>query len=159
MSDQEAARVCENCGASNASEAQFCGVCGHELPGGAISVVDAVFQGSPDANPWQASQASAWSGLPAALESGDSASSGNLGEMAAAAQAPIEGADQKRCSWCGGLNPWVAAVCEACGARFPVPEQDAAFRRAAEERLRQEEADLEAWRQQRRRSWRRFFSL
>lgn len=150
MSDQEAMRVCESCGASNAPEAQFCGICGHELSGESASVADAVFQGHPDANSWQAS---AWSAPPAALEPADASSA--LGEMEAAAQAPTEDVAQKRCGWCGGLNPWVAAVCETCGARFPVPGQDEAFRRAAEERLRQEEADLEAWRQ-RRRSWRRF---
>jgi ribosomal protein L40E len=76
--------------------------------------------------------------------------------MEAAAQAPVEGVMQKRCNWCGALNPWTAAVCESCEARFPVPEQDEAFRRAAEERLRQDEAALDFWRQRRKRGWRRF---
>lgn len=155
MSDQEAARVCESCGASNAPEAQFCGICGHELPVESASEADAVFQGHADANSWQTSQDSAWTAPPAALEPEDASST--PGEMEAATDAPAEDVAQKRCGWCGGLNPWVAAVCEACGARFPVPGQDEAFRRAAEERLRQEEADLEAWRQRRRRPWLRFW--
>lgn len=151
MSNQEAVRICGSCGASNASEAQFCGICGHELLEATASTEDAVFESSPDANPWQGSALDA---MPDALTAGDGG--GNLGEMEAAAQAPAEDVMQKRCGWCSALNPWVAAVCETCGARFPVPEQDEAFRRAAEERLRQEEANLDFWRQRRRRGWRRF---
>ncbi len=72
-----------------------------------------------------------------------------------AEQQSVEG-ERKRCAWCDGLNPWVAAVCETCGARFPIPEQDEAFRRAAEERLRQDEESLKFWRERRKRGWRRF---
>jgi ribosomal protein L40E len=151
MSNQEAIHICESCGASNASEAQFCGMCGHELLAESVVVQDEVFQGHPDANPWQSSGVPA---SPAPLEF-DNAASSNLEEMEAAAQATPEDVKQKRCEWCGALNPWVAAVCETCGARFPVPGQDEAFRRAAEERLRQQEADLEILRR-RRRGWRRW---
>ncbi len=153
MSNQEIARVCESCGATNAPEAQFCGACGHELPEAATGQ-DAVFQGSADATGWQAA---AWATPPDAPDAEKAESSAEPGEMEAAAEAPTESAQQKRCDWCGNLNPWVAAVCESCGARFPVPEQDEAFRRAAEERLRQEEASLERWKQRKRRPWLRLF--
>ncbi len=152
MSDQGAIRVCVGCGASNAAEAQFCGICGCELLEEPDSEADAVFQSSSSAPSWQDPL---WPAAPGDAEPGNEGSS-DLGEMAAAAQAPREGVMQKRCDWCSSLNPWVAAVCETCGARFPVPEQDEAFRRAAEERLRQEEASLDFWRQRRRRGWRRF---
>lgn len=150
MDHQEASRICENCGASNASEAQFCGLCGHELLEGATPVQDAVFPRNPDTSSWQEAVSPA---VPGTLEPERTAN--DLGEMERAIQSAAEGPAQKRCSWCGGMNPWVAAVCESCGARFPVPGQDEAFRRAAEERLRQEEATLEHLRQ-RRRGWRRF---
>jgi ribosomal protein L40E len=149
MSYQEAGRICAGCGASNAAEAQFCGLCGRELPGGAASEADGDVQGHPNGDPWQDSASAA---PPDSLEYGNS----DLGEMANAAQAPAEGQMQKRCAWCGSLNPWIAAVCVSCEARFPVPGQDEAFLRAAEERLRQEEANLDALRQRRRRSWRWF---
>jgi hypothetical protein len=58
------------------------------------------------------------------------------------------------------MNPQAAAVCEKCGAHFPVPEQDEAFRRAAEQRLLAEEAAVEMLRHRRLRGngwgfWRR----
>jgi ribosomal protein L40E len=150
MSDQEMARVCADCGASNASEALFCGRCGRELPEAPVVGEDAVFQGNPDRNSWHGSGLTNPSD---GLEFANASSA--LGEMEAAAHAEA-GIQQKRCDWCGGLNPWTAAVCESCGARFPIPEQDEAFRRAAEERLRQEEAALDHWRQRRKRPWRLF---
>lgn len=152
MDNQEANRICESCGTSNASEAQFCGRCGHELLDEAAGVTDAVFQSNPDAYSWQYVPPNP----PAAPEPEYAGS--NLGELEGAAQAPVEETQQKRCSWCGNMNPWTVAVCESCGARFPVPGQDEAFRRAAEERLRQEEATLDILRQ-RRRGWRRFFTI
>lgn len=152
MSDQVAVRTCQICGASNASEAQFCGICGRELLEESASGADPVFPAHTEALSWQASVPS-----PTSVDQQPGDGGGILGEMEAAAQAPTEGAKQKRCSWCGGLNPWVVAVCETCGARFPVPGQDEAFLRAAEERLRQQEASLEHLRQQRRRPWRRWF--
>ncbi|HLW01538.1 MAG TPA: zinc-ribbon domain-containing protein [Ktedonobacterales bacterium] len=152
MSNQEMARTCASCGASNTSEAQFCGRCGHELLEASAVEEDVVFQGNPDANFWQDA------GVTSPSETLEPANTSSvLGEMEAAAQAPTEGIQQKRCDWCGGLNPWTVAVCESCGAHFPVPEQDEAFRRAAEERLRQEEAALDRWRQRQRRPWRRLF--
>jgi ribosomal protein L40E len=60
-----------------------------------------------------------------------------------------EAVDQKRCGWCSAMNPWTAAVCESCGARFPIPEQDDAFLRASEERLRAEEAEINSLRARR----------
>jgi ribosomal protein L40E len=153
MSNQELARVCASCGASNASEAQFCGMCGRELPEVTMAGEDAVFQDNPDGHPWQSS------GSPPTfdvVESGDT-DSNDLGGMVSTVQTPAEGIQKKRCDWCGGMNPWTVAVCESCGARFPIPEQDEAFRRAAEERLRQEEANLDRWRQRKRRPWPRFF--
>ena len=151
MSNQELVRFCEACGASNAPEAQFCGTCGRELQQAAPGE-DSVFQGNPDANAWQAA---AWIAAPNAQDAADVDDS-DPGEMEEAAEGPPEGIGQKRCGWCGNLNPWVAAVCESCGARFPIPEQDEAFRRAAEERLRQEEANLDQMRR-RRRPWLRLF--
>jgi ribosomal protein L40E len=151
MSDQDVIRTCHTCGASNAAEAQFCGTCGRELleePAGA----DTVFQSNPVAAPQQGDVSTHIADAP-----GQERAERQLAEMEAASQAPAEGAMQKRCSWCGAMNPWVAAVCESCEARFPVPGQDEAFLRAAEERLRQQEASLERLRQQRRRPWRRWF--
>lgn len=153
MSDQDAERVCGNCGASNALEARFCGICGQELLEAAASLGGGDVEGNADTNLWLGAALAA---PPAALEPGN-VESGNLEEREAAAQAQGEAIMQKRCAWCGGLSSWVAAVCEICGARFPVPGQDEAFRRAAEERLRQEEASLNLLRQQRRRGWRRFW--
>lgn len=153
MSDQAAPRVCGNCGASNAWEARFCGICGRELLEASLSIEDGDVENHADANRWPGAVLTV---PPDALGPGNM-ESGDLGGKEAAAQAQGEEIMQKRCAWCGGLSPWVAAVCESCGARFPVPEQDEAFRRAAEERLRQEEASLDLLRQRRRRGWRRFW--
>lgn len=153
MSDQDAKRVCGNCGASNAWEARFCGICGEELLEAAGALEGGDLEGNAATSLWLGAALARPSD---ALESGN-VESDNLGEREAAAQAWNEEIMQKRCAWCGGLNPWVAVVCEGCGARFPVPEQDEAFRRAAEERLRQEEASLDLLRQRRRRGWRRFW--
>lgn len=146
--DQEAAQNCVHCGASNTLEARFCGVCGRELFEGSVASEGAM-QERPDTSLWGGSAPDTW-------EPGNpNPGSSDLGEMEAAAQAPVEGAMRKRCAWCSGLNPWAAVACEVCGAHFPVPEQDEAFRRAAEERIRQDEESLNFWRQ-RRRGWRRF---
>jgi ribosomal protein L40E len=152
MSDQAAVQTCLRCGARNAPEAQFCGACGQALinvPGDA-------------AGEW----------LPAPLAPGswqEHAPSGGLsgpdappaerdvGERSnVVSEAPEEPIAQKRCAWCSALNSWVAVVCEQCGAHFPVPEQDEAFRRAAEERMRHDLESLNFWSQRRRRGWRRF---
>lgn len=153
MSDQDAKRVCGNCGASNAWEARFCGLCGRELLEAPVAVEGGDLEGHADTNLWPGAVLAV---PPDALEPGN-VGSDDPGEREAAAQAQGEEVMQKRCAWCGGLSPWVAVACESCGAHFPVPEQDAAFRRAAEERLRQEEASLDLLRQRRRRGWRRFW--
>src|SRR5262249_61196284 len=54
-----------------------------------------------------------------------------------------EAVAQKRCGWCSAMNPWTVGACETCGARFPTPEQDEAFRRASEQRLQDDESALE----------------
>jgi hypothetical protein len=64
---------------------------------------------------------------------------------------PTEAEAQKRCSWCSAINPQDVAVCEACGARFPVPEQDEALRRFSEQRVQAEESSVEQMRQRRMR--------
>jgi len=154
MDGQEAGLLCSGCGATNASEARFCGICGRQLLEESASAVNSIGPENPDVSFWQAEPLLA--DIPLS-EGAGSTEADPLGETQAAAQASAEGVKQKRCAWCSGLNLWVAAVCEVCGARFPVPEQDEAFRLAAEERIRQDEASLEFWRQRRqRRGWRRF---
>ena len=150
--EQEARQVCAACGASNAPEASFCGVCGQGLPGSVETAQEN----------WLPMQSSLHLGAeqysPSALtgdESPGSASAGMVG-TGEPFEAPEEQVAQKRCAWCSNLSSWTAAVCEHCGAHFPVPEQDEAFRRAAEERMRQDLESLNFLSQRRRRGWRRF---
>ncbi len=152
MNSQEAGRICIGCGATNASEARFCGLCGRELLDESPDAISSPGPGYVDDGGWQEETPL---DPPLASEGSDSAQDSLLGQAQGAIPAPAEEAQQKRCAWCGRLNPWVAAVCENCGARFPVPGQDEAFQRAAEERIRQDEENLQFWRQ-RRKSWRRF---
>lgn len=149
MLEQEGNRLCAGCGASNAAQASFCGVCGAVLLGEVRLeeppvLPELVF---PDPVPEL---------LPAALPSEvvPPAPGAELLQEPQAS-APAEAVEQKRCGWCSAVNPWTAAVCETCGARFPSPEQDAAFLRASEERLRAEEAAIDSLRVRRlrRNNW------
>jgi hypothetical protein len=58
---------------------------------------------------------------------------------------------EKRCDWCGAVNPLAEARCRQCGALFPRPEQDALVERAAAERMRALEDEIELRR--RKRGW------
>jgi ribosomal protein L40E len=150
--EQEAGQVCAACGASNAPEASFCGVCGQGLPGN----VEA-----PQEN-WLPMQSLVHLGaehLPSQAlpeEASPGSASAGMEGIEEFSQTPEEQVAQKRCAWCSNLSSWTAAVCEHCGAHFPVPEQDEAFRRAAEERMRQDLESLNFLTQRRRRGWRRF---
>ena len=156
MSDQMAMRYCGGCGASNTAEARFCGACGQAL-------LD-----TPSSNAPQFSVDGGWDALPlvarklevapfAPGEDGPETSGSAERERAGSAEATAEAqVAQKRCGWCSQLNPWVSVVCEHCGAHFPIPEQDAAFRRAAEERMRQDMESLNFRLLHRRKGWRRF---
>ncbi len=162
MSDhQMAGQVCVRCGASSAPEAHFCGCCGLAFP---EKTVPSGGSGLPDA-----SLLSGWShadAVPLAVEayiSGGYEPAQEQGIREAEQEGGSGGYEvqeeqvaQKRCAWCSGLNQWAAVVCEHCGAHFPVPEQDEAFRRAAEERMRQDLESLNFWIMRRRRGWRRF---
>ncbi len=149
---QEARQVCAACGASNAPDASFCGSCGQSLPGSVET---------PQEN-WLPMESSAHLGAeqlpPSALAGNGTPGSANTGTEGTERtfEAPEEQVAQKRCAWCSNLSSWTAAVCEHCGAHFPVPEQDEAFRRAAEERMRQDLESLNFLSQRRRRGWRRF---
>ncbi len=136
MLEQEGSRLCAACGASNAVQASFCGACGSVLLG-EVRLEDPPMFAQPALNEQQAE--SPLGALPSE-EMPPAEGSEFLQELQAATG--TEAGQQKRCSWCSGMNPWTAAVCESCGARFPVPEQDDAFLRAAEERLRAEEAEI-----------------
>lgn len=157
---EAATRICPDCGAHTAPEASFCGRCGHVLLEN-LGVVPSEDSPTFDSEALQQrpemslSQDDWLIPAPDDLEIASS-SSDNLKDMQAAAQSQVNLETQKRCAWCNGLSPWDTVVCEVCGARFPVPGQDAAFKRAAEERMRQEEESLDFWRQRRRRGWRRF---
>lgn len=157
---EAATRTCGTCAAHNAPEASFCGQCGQALlenlddapPEGVETFNGADLQQYPEMFQPQ----DAWlNPAPESLEMPNS-SNDTLEEMQVTTENPVSPKTQKRCAWCNGLSPWAAVVCEVCGARFPVPEQDAAFKRAADERIRQEEESLDFWRQRRRRGWRRF---
>ncbi len=154
MSEQEAVQNCTRCGARNAPDAQFCGGCGQALLD--VSEYSAGdWLPAPSApGSWQEHAPSGMRPAPGAVPAED----GSVGERDAASEAPEGQVAQKRCAWCSALNPWAAAVCEHCGAHFPVPEQDEAFRRAAEERMRQDMESLNFWSQRRRRGWRRFWT-
>jgi ribosomal protein L40E len=150
--EQEAGQVCAACGASNAPEASFCGVCGQGLLGSVETSQEN----------WLPMQSSVHFGAeqfsPSALAGDESAGPASAGMEGAEelSEAPEGQVAQKRCGWCSNLSSWTAAVCEHCGAHFPVPEQDEAFRRAAEERMRQDLESLNFLSQRRRRGWRRF---
>ena len=150
--EQEAGQVCAACGASNAPEASFCGVCGQALPGVAPSPAADWLPGLPPAG-FESEHLP-----PSALGGDESSGSANAGleRTEGTFEAPEGQVAQKRCAWCSNLSSWTAAVCEHCGAHFPVPEQDEAFRRAAEERMRQDLESLNFLSQRRRRGWRRF---
>ncbi len=156
-----AARICASCGARNALDASFCGRCGRILPENLeregsqdVATFDEAAQ-RPHAEAGQRQDAPLFSA--AGDKGAEYPGSDNLEDTLAALQAPREAVMQKRCAWCSGVSSWTAATCEICGARFPIPEQDAAFQRAAEERMRQDMESLEFWRQRRqRRGWRRF---
>ncbi len=148
MLEQEGNRLCAACGARNATQASFCGVCGAALLG------EVRLEDQP-VLPEAAFPSQGPEPLPSVLpaeEAPPAPGTGFLQELQASA--PAEVVEQKRCGWCSAMSPWTAAVCESCGARFPSPEQDAAFLRASEERLRAEEAAVDLMRAQRlRRGW------
>lgn len=151
MFEQEAKQVCAACGASNAPAASFCGACGQSLLGRTEAPAESWLPGSSACfGTEQRSAAGPAGDLPYAQASPGMASSGGTVE------APEGEVARKRCAWCSNLSTWTAAVCEHCGAHFPVPEQDEAFRRAAEERMRQDLESLNFLSQRRRRGWRRF---
>lgn len=151
MFEQEAGQVCASCGAGNAPEASFCGVCGQALLGRTEAPTETwpPMQTPVGFGSEQFSSGVAEADSPAVTSQG---AEGNQ-EFSEVPESQIE---QKRCSWCSNLSAWTAAVCEHCGAHFPVPEQDEAFRRAAEERMRQDIESLNFLSQRRRRGWRRF---
>jgi ribosomal protein L40E len=157
MLEQEGRKLCAACGADNDARASFCGVCGSAL-------LEEVRLGDPPLFSEGASTSYWAEPLPAVLPGAEvPPAMGNelLQELQAPAQA--ETVEQKRCGWCSAMNPWAVAVCESCGARFPTPEQDSAFLRASEERLRAEEAEIDALRERRLRrnslGWRWRFRL
>lgn len=136
MLEQEGSRLCTTCGASNALQASFCGVCGSALLG-EVRLGDPPMFAEPvpiEQPPGSPLEALPGDGMPP-VEGSEF-----LQELQASTQ--TEAVEQKRCGWCSAMNLWTAAVCESCGARFPVPEQDDAFLRASEERLRAEEAEI-----------------
>jgi len=160
MENQEEVRRCPRCGARNAPEAQFCGDCGQLLlENGStapekswlptLSATDALQEHLPSLLPVEDTGAS--------REPSGAGASARGEESATAPLAPEGQVAQKRCGWCSELNPWAAAACQHCGAHFPIPEQDEAFRRAAEERMRQDVESLNFWSLHRRRGWRRFW--
>ena len=138
MLEQEGSRLCAACGASNALRASFCGACGSVLLG-EVRLEDPPMFAQPVPIEQHAE-------LPGE-EMPPTEGSEFLQELQSATG--TEAVQQKRCSWCSAMNPWTAAVCESCGARFPIPEQDDAFLRAAEERLRAEEAEINSLRARR----------
>jgi ribosomal protein L40E len=145
MLEYEGKRLCTACGASNAAQASFCRVCGAVLLGEVRLEDPPLFSEAaslnqqpellPESFPVEAAPPPEESELPAAT--------------------PAEAVEQKRCGWCSAMNPWTADVCESCGARFPSPEQDAAFLRASQERMQAEEARVDYLRARRLRknSW------
>ena len=146
---EQAEQVCAACGARNASEASFCGSCGQSLLGGP-EIPNEGRLPAPSALGMEPGYP-----LSKMLAGGDESPGLEPAEDGEGSQAafavPAEQVAQKRCSWCSNLNDWTAAVCEHCGAHVPIPEQDEAFRRAAEERMRQDIESLNFLSQRRRR--------
>src|SRR5579863_3421407 len=130
---------CAQCGGANAPDASLCAHCGVPL---AAEMLAAPSLSVPDADAPDASALIA--------------SATTLSTRPDAGPAVPEG--QRRCEWCGELSPADEERCVHCEAVFPRPEQDAAFLRAAEERLRAANDTLAMMQRQRaRRGLGRFF--
>lgn len=119
---------CPACGSPIDSGAAICAACGAALTPAAFSPPA---EAAPEAVPSPAA-------IPAATVR---VATEQVQTMPLAAPAPV-GMDQKRCDWCGALNPRSVERCESCRAMFPRPEQDAAMRRAAEVRIQVAEDEI-----------------
>ena len=158
MQGQQPRKLCASCGAVNGVRASFCGVCGQALPGDLLAPEGPEGLEAAPVNFWPEPVLPPQAAGERFFLPGVEASAGTVlpGEVQAAPVAQ-EVVAQKRCSWCGGMSSWVAEHCDHCGAHFPVPEQDEAFRRSAEDRLRSEEAQLDYLRERRyRNGWNLF---
>ena len=150
MQNQKAERTCTSCGAVTNANSSFCTSCG------ALLVDEIQFEPLPSFSetPQPETPVPLQEHLP---DWSAFAAPGNAPQQSAfIGDAQSESFGQKRCSWCNTMNPSTNAVCQQCGAHFPIPEQDEALRRASEQRLLTEEAQLESLRERR---WRKRFWL